>query len=80
MYNGVAAHLEKNSSIYNENEEFINHKSSFKSIAAEIGSRKMSAIRQQQVKQKIRSLTGRLYQVLHLELQERYMHTLRKTK
>jgi len=37
MYNGVIAHLEKNSSIYNENEEFVNHRESFITVTIEIG-------------------------------------------
>lgn len=37
MYNGVIAHLEKNSSIYSENEEFVSHKGAFKSATEEIG-------------------------------------------
>ena len=37
MYNGVIAHLEKNSSIYSENEEFVNHRDTFKTATEEIG-------------------------------------------
>lgn len=37
MFNGVIAHLEKNSSIYSENEEFVNHRDTFKTVTGEIG-------------------------------------------
>jgi len=39
MYNAVIAHLEKNSSKYTDNEEFINHRDSFKSLAESIESK-----------------------------------------
>ena len=39
MFNGVLAHLEKNSSKYTDNEEFINHRDSFKSKAESIESK-----------------------------------------
>ena len=39
MYNGVIAHLEKNSSKYTDNEEFINHRNAFKSLTEFIGSK-----------------------------------------
>lgn len=37
MYTGVTAYLDKNSSLFADNEEFINHRNSFKSISEQIG-------------------------------------------